>query len=152
MMIRTKFSRLLVAASLLLLGGVTQAAEVGRVKTSTGEVQIERAGKRIAAAVGTAVQAEDTLITGAAASVGLSLNDNTLLSLGPNSVVAIDKFLFDGTTNKGAFESTIKQGSLAMVSGKIVKNSPEAVRIKTPSAIMGARGTEFVVRVNEPGN
>jgi len=38
---------------------------------------------------------------------------------------------------------------MAVVSGKIVKQSPEAMRVKTPAAIMGVRGTEFVVKVDE---
>lgn len=143
---------LLVLASLLLLSGVAQGADVGRIKTSVGDVQIERAGQRLPAPGGTPVQAGDVLITAAQASTGISLNDNTLLSIGPNSVLSIDKFVFDGTTHRGAIESTIRKGTLAMVSGKIVKQSPEAVRIKTPSAIMGVRGTEFLVRVNQLAN
>ena len=49
----------------------------------------------------------------------------------------------------GEFDTALKKGTLAVVSGKIVKQSPEAMRIKTPAAIMGVRGTEFVVKVDE---
>lgn len=124
--------------------------EAGRVKVSKGAVHIERAGKRIPAPVGAGVQASDTVVTGADGSVGIAFNDNSLLSAGPNSELVIDKFVFDSTTHKGEFDTSLKKGTLAVVSGKIVKQSPEAMRIRTPAAIMGVRGTEFVVKVDEP--
>ena len=123
--------------------------EAGRVKVSKGEVFIERAGKRIAAPVGASVKASDTVLTGANGSVGITFHDNSLLSAGPNSELVIDKFVFDSTTHKGEFNTSLKKGTLAVVSGKIVKQSPEAMRIRTPAAIMGVRGTEFVVKVDE---
>ena len=61
----------------------------------------------------------------------------------------IERFVFDSTTHKGEFDTALKKGTLAVVSGKIVKQSPEAMRVKTPAAIMGVRGTEFVVKVDE---
>jgi hypothetical protein len=124
--------------------------EAGRVKVSKGEVFIERAGKRIPAPVGAAVQASDTVLTGADGSVGITFHDNSLLSAGPNSELVIDKFVFDSTTHKGEFDTSLKKGTLAVVSGKIVKQSPEAMRVRTPAAIMGVRGTEFVVKVDDP--
>ena len=54
-----------------------------------------------------------------------------------------------GTTESVKFGLS-RQGRLAAVSGKMVKQSPESMKIRTPSAIMGVRGTEFVVQVDEP--
>lgn len=125
-------------------------AEAGRVKVAKGEVYIERAGKRLPAAVGTPVQAQDVVMTGADGSVGITFHDNSLLSAGPNSELVIDKFVFDSTTHKGEFDTSLRKGTLAVVSGKIVKQSPEAMRVRTPAAIMGVRGTEFVVKVDDP--
>ena len=62
---------------------------------------------------------------------------------------SIDKYLFDTTTYAGEFEGTLSQGRLAAVSGKMVKQSPESMKIRTPSSIMGVRGTEFVIEVQE---
>jgi hypothetical protein len=123
--------------------------EIGRVKVSKGEVFVERAGKRITAPVGAGIQASDTVLTGADGSVGITFHDNSLLSAGPNSELVINKFVFDSTTHKGEFDTSLKKGTLAVVSGKIVKQSPEAMRIRTPAAIMGVRGTEFVVKVDD---
>ena len=81
---------------------------------------------------------------------GITFLDNSLLSAGPNSVLAIDRFAFDSTTHQGAFESSLKQGTLAVVSGKLAKQSPEAMKVKTPAAVLGVRGTEFLVRTGAP--
>jgi len=143
----------LIFGFLLLLCAVvalpTLAAEAGRVKVSKGEVQIERDGKRFPAPVGATIQARDTVKTGPDGSVGITFQDNSLLSAGPNSELVIERFVFDSTTHKGEFDTALKKGTLAVVSGKIVKQSPEAMRVKTPAAIMGVRGTEFVVKVDE---
>jgi hypothetical protein len=143
----------LMLSFLLLLCAVVAlpalAAEAGRVKVSKGDVQIERDGKRLPAPVGAAIQARDTVKTGPDGSVGITFQDNSLLSAGPNSELVIERFVFDSTTHKGEFDTALKKGTLAVVSGKIVKQSPEAMRIRTPAAIMGVRGTEFVVKVDK---
>ena len=64
------------------------------------------------------------------------------------SALAIDRFVFNTTTNAGEFDSTLSKGTLAVISGKMVKQSPDAMRVHTPSAIMGVRGTEFIVKVD----
>jgi hypothetical protein len=125
------------------------AADVGLVKVSKGSVQIERNGARMAAPVGAPVQTSDVIMTGADGSAGITFTDNSLVSVGPNSVFAIDKYSFDSTTHAGEFEGNLRKGRLAAISGKMVAQSPESMKIRTPSAIMGVRGTEFVVQVDE---
>jgi hypothetical protein len=141
-------------ASILLaalgFAGCAMAADIGLVKVANGSVQIQRGAARLSAVVGTGLQASDVVVTGADGTAGITFTDNSLVSVGPNSVFAIDKYEFDTTTNAGAFEGNLKQGRLAAVSGKMVKQSPESMKIRTPSAIMGVRGTEFVVQVDEP--
>jgi len=126
------------------------AADIGLVKVSNGSVEIERAGAKIQAEVGTAVQTSDVLRTGANGSAGITFSDNSLLSIGPNTVFEIDRYQFDSTTHSGEFQGSLKQGRLAAISGKMVKQSPESMKIRTPTAVMGVRGTEFVVQVDEP--
>ena len=126
------------------------AQEAGHVKVTRGVVEIERAGQKAPAAIGAAVQAGDVVTTGADGSVGITFLDNSLLSAGPNSVLAIDRFAFDSTTHQGSFESSLRKGTLAVVSGKLAKQSPEAMKVKTPAAVLGVRGTEFLVRTGDP--
>ena len=121
------------------------AQNVGQLKVSTGPVFIERAGQRIPAPVGTGVQAADTIVTGADAAAGVTFVDNSRMSLGPNSTLAVSRFNFNATTHEGNFDTNLKKGTLSVVSGKLAKRSPEAMTVSTPSTILGVRGTEFVV-------
>jgi hypothetical protein len=129
--------------------GSAMAADIGLVKVAKGSVQIQRGSAKIPATVGTGLQTADVVVTGADGSAGITFTDNSLVSVGPNSVFSIDKYSFDTTTHAGEFEGNLKQGRLAAVSGKMVKQSPDSMKIRTPSAIMGVRGTEFVVQVEE---
>jgi hypothetical protein len=139
-----------IMAAALVVAGPLAAADVGLVKVSKGNVQIQRGSAKLPAAVGVGLQISDVIVTGADGSAGITFTDNSLVSVGPNSVFAIDKYSFDTTTHVGEFEGNLKQGRLAAISGKMVKQSPESMKIRTPSAIMGVRGTEFVVQVDEP--
>ena len=131
---------------LLALALPLAAAEpAGVIKTVKGQVSIERAGAIAAAAPGAKVQAGDRIVTGPDGRVGVTLQDNTLLSAGPNSTLDLNAFAFDSTTHAGAIDASVKRGTLAVVSGKIAKQSPETVRFRTPNAILGVRGTSFVV-------
>jgi hypothetical protein len=150
-------SRVFLSASLMIGTALTAALttplcaqEAGHVKVARGTVQVERGGQKAPAAVGTAVQAGDVVTTGPDGSVGITFLDNSLLSAGPNSVLAIDRFAFDPTTHQGGFESSLRTGTLAVVSGKLAKQSPDAMKVKTPAAVLGVRGTEFLVRTGEP--
>jgi hypothetical protein len=125
------------------------AAEAGRIKTAKGEVQIERGGKLIPAVPGALIEVADTVRTGNDGAVGIAFLDNSLLSAGPNSELVVEKFLFDSRTDEGVFDTRLKKGTLGVVSGRIVKQTPEAMRVKTPSAVMGVRGTEFIVKVDQ---
>jgi hypothetical protein len=141
---------ILFALAAVALAAPAMAADIGLVKVSKGSVQIERGGARVPAAVGASLRASDVIVTGADGSAGITFTDNSLVSVGPNSVFAIEKYSFDSTTHAGQFEGNLRQGRLAAVSGKMVKQSPESMKIRTPSAVMGVRGTEFVVQVDEP--
>jgi hypothetical protein len=134
----------------LTLAMPASANDIGQVKTAKGTVHVERDGKRLPATVGMPIQQADALVTGADGAVGVTFIDNSLLSTGPNSVLVVDRYEFNTTTHAGHFDASLKKGTLAVVSGKMVKQSPDAMKVRTPAAIMGVRGTEFVVQVEEP--
>ena len=127
----------------------TRAADVAQVKVSTGAVFIERGGQRLAAPVGTRVQASDTIVTGADGKVGITFVDDSRLSAGPNAALAINRFSFNQNTHAGTLDTTLKRGTLSVVSGKLAKQSPDAMTVRTPATILGVRGTEFIVRAGE---
>ena len=136
-------------AAALLLCSPAGAAEIGQIKISKGQVTVERKGAALPATVGMRLESADVLRTGADGSVGITMADNSLLSAGPNSILSLDRFEFDPTTSQGQFDAQLRKGSLAVISGRIAKQSPEAMTVRTPSAILGVRGTEFVVSVDE---
>lgn len=134
----------------LFAAGAACASEIGRVKVARGAVTIERAGKPAPATPGMILNAADVVRTGPDGAVGITMSDNSLLSAGPNSTLALERYAFDPTTHQGRFDAQLSRGTLAVVSGKIAKQAPDAMTVKTPAAILGVRGTEFVVAVDEP--
>ena len=132
-------------AGLALNVMASEDGAAGMIKISKGEVSIERAGGRVAGAVGTAVFAADKVRTGADGAVGVTLRDNTLLSAGPNSLFVLDRFAFDSTTNAGTVSVGVRKGTLAVATGKIARQTPESIDFRTPTSVIGVRGTEFAI-------
>ena len=141
--------RLPAMAFAVLLVTSASAAEIGQIKVSNGQVSVERKGETLAGRVGTRLESSDILRTGSDGSVGISVGDIALLSAGPNSILALERFDYDPTSNQGRFDARLQKGSLAVISGRIAKQSPEAMTVRTPSAILGVRGTEFVLAAND---
>lgn len=143
--------RWIIAVAAAVLSVAAQASDVGQIKSVRGAVHVERGGKQLPASAGMNVQEADVLITGADGAVGVTFLDNSLVSLGPSSRLGIDRYSFDSTTHAGRFDASLSKGTLAVISGKMVKQSPDAMRVRTPTSVMGVRGTEFAVQVGEPG-
>jgi len=148
-----RFMRTAFIAALFCATGVARAEggepPAGMIKTAKGSAAIEREGKKNPAQPGAPVMASDRIVTGADGSVGITLRDETMLSVGPNSSVWLEKYAFDPTTHEGALDATVKRGTMAVISGKLSKQSPSAVQFRTPSSILGVRGTEFVIDVGD---
>jgi hypothetical protein len=137
------------AALLALAIAPPAAADIGQIKTAKGQVTIQRQGQALPGEVGMRLEAADTLRTGADSAVGITMRDNSLLSAGPNSILSLDRFEFNDTTSQGRFDTQLQRGTLAVMSGRIAKQSPQAMTVRTPSAQLGVRGTDFVVSVGE---
>lgn len=135
------------AVAAFLAAPVALAEDIGQVKVTSGAVHIQRGAERLPATVGARVRVSDSVLTGSDGSVGITFTDNTLLSAGPNSVLVLERYAFNSTTHDGKFDARLDRGSLAVVSGKIAKQSPDAMVVKTPSTLLGVRGTEFLVKI-----
>ena len=144
-----RLGRSLIAGAAAACLAVGAHADVGQIKVATGQVSVDRKGQSLPGRVGLPLEADDVLRTGADGSVGITMRDNSLLSAGPNSILSLDKYAFDTTTNQGQFGSSLRKGSLSVVSGRIAKQSPDAMTVRTPTAILGVRGTEFAVSVDQ---
>ncbi|MFT5390524.1 MAG: hypothetical protein ACI8PT_000709 [Gammaproteobacteria bacterium] len=121
---------------------------IGRVKMVRGDAFIQRATGQVAAEPGTTLTGSDVLVTGSNGQLGVTFADNSRFALGPNTEIELQTFSFNTTTHEGQFESNIKRGRLSVISGRIAKSSPDAMTVRTPSQILGVRGTEFLVRVS----
>ena len=151
----SKRSLLPVAAIFLLLylslDGVVSAADatspVATIKKVTGIATITRQGRALSATVGLEILENDTIRTGPGGSIGIVFDDETLLSLGPESVLVIDEFVFAPKQGKFSIVIRMLKGTAAYLSGLISKLAPESAHFKTPTASIGIRGTKFVVKV-----
>lgn len=126
------------------------AAAIGKVKTLNGAATIIRGEETIMAQLGTEIEQGDVIETAGDGSIGILMNDDTALSLGPNSRITLDEYVYDPNTRGGSFLSKLWRGTLSFVSGRLGKESPENVRVETPLATIGIRGTEFFVSVDDP--
>lgn len=136
---------LVIAASGVVLAA--GAPPIGQIKKVSGEASILRSGQRLPVHVGDMVFAADTVETGPDGAIGITFIDNTVFSTGPNSQLALDEFQFDSTNFRGSMLADMRRGTLAVVSGDVARSSPGAMKIKTPTAVLGVRGTTFAVQV-----
>jgi hypothetical protein len=128
--------------------GSASDAMIGEVSDLRGAVFIYRGNERLPAQIGTWLQKGDTLKTGSDGSVGVYFNDETTLSLGPESRMTILAYLFEPKRSNFAFMVKLCKGSAAYVSGLIAKLSPDSARFVTPSATIGIRGTRMAIQVD----
>ena len=141
-----------VVAFLAVLPFAAMAQEpIGQLKTSSGSVSVTHGGAAKPATAGDHVYQSDVVSTGADGAVGITFNDNSMMSLGPNSELSLEQFKFNATTHEGSFESFLHKGTMAVTSGQITQQTPEAMKVRTPTTLLGVRGTEFVVRASDDG-
>ena len=140
----------LTPALMIAMAGVPWAAEappIAQIKKVTGQAAVLRSGERQPAKVGDMLFVKDVIETGSDGAIGITFVDNTVFSTGPNSQFALDEFQFDSNNFRGSMLADMRQGTLAVVSGDIPRSSPGAMKIKTPTAVLGVRGTTFAVQV-----
>lgn len=121
----------------------------GVLKTVKGEASVERGGARLAPAPGMRVHQGDRIVTGNNGYVGITMKDDTLLTLGPGSSLNLESYRFDPKTHDGNFAAYLGRGVLSVVSGLIPKAAPEAFQVRTRVSTMGVRGTEFIVEASD---
>jgi hypothetical protein len=136
-----------VCALLLAVPASAGQLAAGRVKTVTGEAFVVRGDKTVPVQVGHEVFESDRVRTGTDGRVGLMLKDDTRVSIGPQSEVRVETFRYAPAEGHLALALRFVQGVAVYVSGKIAKLAPDAVRLETPAAIVGVRGTTVAVNV-----
>jgi hypothetical protein len=140
-------------ASMLMVLTITHTPaageDIGQIKTLTGEVYIVRQQVKRLAQAGDRLEPTDAIITGPDSSVGITFIDNSRFSAGPRSHIELEQFQFDPTTYDGTSSTKMQHGTLAIISGHIAKRSPDAMKVRTPTTILGVRGTRVLLKVEE---
>ena len=128
---------------------LAQAEAVGYMKTVKGSAWVTTSGQRVPAQQGTAVLMGSQLKTAAGASMGVTFKDDTVMSFGPDTELTVDEYLYAPAKGQLKLATRLDKGTLTYVSGVIAKLKPDAVSVKTPSGIIGVRGTSFMVKVED---
>jgi hypothetical protein len=135
----------------LLIAGPSWAG-IGTVTENKGTVcNIERGKAKMSGLKGTGVESNDIYATGACVS-DITFNDNTKVKVNENSRLLIDDFVYDPkASDAGKLAIKVGMGTVRYASGQIAKNNPQHVDIKTPTASIAVRGTDFTMSVDETG-
>ena len=118
---------------------------VALFKGVVGHVQVLRGEASLPAVPGMQLFIADRLTSDAGASAGISFRDGTLLTLGAGSDLKLRDYVFAPKQAKYAFSVYLAKGSAIYSSGKIGKLAPESVKVDTPTATVGVRGTRFII-------
>ena len=127
---------------------LTQADDsIGAIKKLNGAATVVREKAEHKVIIGAPVFMKDVLKTDNTGSLGITFKDNTMISVGPNTVYTVDEYVYQPDEQKLSFVSKVSKGTLHFVSGNLTKLAPNAVKVKTPEAAIGFRGTRFLVKV-----
>lgn len=147
-----KFSYTLIILAGVLFGGfsVSHGASepVGFIKSVEPEAYVVRNGETLAGVPAMKIHMKDLIRTGEKGGIGLIFKDDTVISMGPESEISITEYLFEPVEGKLSFLAKMVKGTVSFVSGQISKLSPGSIRIQTPEATIGMRGTHVLVKVD----
>jgi len=115
-------------------------------KNVTGSMRVVRNDTTIDAAAGTTLQTSDRVISGVDSTAGIVFKDGTLVTVGPSSEIRIRDYAFEPKDSRFAFDLYLAKGQAIYASGKIGKLSPESVKVESPTATVGVRGTRFIIK------
>lgn len=127
-------------------------AGIGTVSENKGTAcEVERDKKKLSGVKGAEIESMDTYTTGACVS-NITFKDDTKVKVTENSRLLIDDFVFDPKkSDAGKLALKVGMGTVRYASGQIAKNNPQQVNIKTPTATVAVRGTDFTMTVDEAG-
>ena len=127
-------------------------AGIGTVSDNKGTAcEVERNKKKMSGVKGAEIESMDTYTTGACVS-NITFKDDTKVKVTENSRLLIDDFVYDPKqSDAGKLALKVGMGTVRYASGQIAKNNPQQVNIKTPTASVAVRGTDFTMTVDETG-
>lgn len=148
-MLNTRYLLLLSACLLTINASRAEETAIGYVKTAEGDAAVLASGKSTKAVPGTPIQQGNVLKTGKTGSMGVTFKDNTIMSIGPDTELSVDEYLYAPAKGDLKLGARMVKGTLNYASGVIAKLKPEAITLNTPTGNIGVRGTHFLVLVGE---
>jgi hypothetical protein len=135
---------------LVCLSGPAVAAAnyVALVRSVSGSVKVTREGATLDVTSNTKLQTSDRVITASQATAAIVFKDGTLLTLGGGADILVRDYVFEPKSDNYAFSLYMAKGSAIYESGRIGKIAPQSVKIETPTATVGVRGTRFLIEAN----
>ena len=130
----------------LLIFKSFSAEFIGVVGVAVGEINNQNNEKLFS---GSKIFYGDTIVVKSKSNAQILFLDETVMTVGENTELTIDDFVYDPQTNNGNFITNIKSGVVKTISGKISETNPENLEIKIPNGSLGVRGTEFLVSLND---
>jgi hypothetical protein len=106
------------------------------------------AGNYVIARAGTPVTLGSVIKTGANGSMGVTLKDNSVMAVGPDTELKFDEFAYAPARDELKFGASLFKGTLLMVSGVIASLKPESFVLKTPTDTIVVNGARFLVKVD----
>lgn len=125
-------------------------ASIGNVDQVEGNGVIDRNKTDITIEQELSIEQYDTVKTGNG-KVGILFVDDTRVDVTQHSKLIIDEFVYDPNTKKGKLNLSAKLGTIKYASGQIAKTSRQDIKITTPTATIGVRGTDFSMTIDELG-
>lgn len=149
--LKTLPKTLLVSTALALSGaqaGAQNQEVIGYIKTVDANASVVLGGQTTPAKPGMALQRGMLLKTGTPGGMGVIFKDSTTLSIGPDTELWVDEYVFAPGKGELKLGASLAKGSLYYISGVIAKLKPESVTVKTPTGMIGVRGTQFLAKVD----
>lgn len=138
-------------AALLLMPVIAQAA-IGSVTEQKGTADIKRGKAAVVSKKDAGIESDDAISVASNSEVGITFRDNTRVKIKANSRLVIDDFVFDPKkSDAGKMAMKVAMGTVQYASGQIAKNNQQNMNIKTPTATIAVRGTDFAMTVDEAG-
>lgn len=147
--------RLILASLLTLVGSLgfvgsasANGEAVATLKNVTGEIGIARQGSTLGAVSGSSLFVSDRIVSAPGSSAGIVFKDGTQLTVGPSTDIQVRDYAFEPKQAKFEFFVYLAKGAAVYTSGMIAKLAPESVKVGTPTATIGVRGTRFIIEAD----
>lgn len=121
-------------------------ASVGKITAINGDVLVYRGDKTQKALANFNIEERDSIKSSIGSTAQILFNDNTIVTVGSNTLLKVEEYLFEDKNSKAVFR--VEEGTFKTITGKIAKAAPHRFKVDTKMAAVGIRGTIFVGHID----